>query len=177
MDKISFIPAAQKGVSGYVANDNAQSVYKKYAIGIGVIGFIYLGMLIFVYWNSLVRKEIMIKKDLAELDITSQSIYPAQNIEQAIFNVSDVISKDYNIIQSIEAIEQVYQSNLVMSSFSYAKESKLLTISATISDFESVVAQVEAISKVSMVAKIDFSNLSVDSNNNQVSFDMIINLK
>jgi len=177
MDKISFIPEAQKNFSGTISVKRTKSFYQKYALILVAILVGYALVLAGLYWFNLSQPSARVKKQIAELDSKYQSIYPAQNIEQSIFNAYDIVSQDHTMMQSIQKIEQTWQPSLVVNSLSYTKSNKTLVIAARINSFESVIAQVEAISRLDNVAQVEFSNLANSKEGSGVSFDMNIILK
>lgn len=161
MDSIKFIPKSQKNLEELVefkAKDKGQKlIYILFALFI-----LYTIVIAGFYWYFVLQEKNKVIKAIEELDSTNQPYYTTNNLEQDLFNISNLIENDYDSVNSIKAIESVYISGSSVSSLSYNKITKTINISMTASSLNDITRQVDLFKNLPVVAIVNLSPVTSD---------------
>lgn len=176
MDNITFVPQSQKNLdelNGIHSNKKGDNL-----IFVLVILFIiYTTIVLGVYWFFVVRERARIDEAIQELDSINSQYYISSDLDQGLFNVSDLINKFYNPITAIKEIESAYVPGSSVSSFNYSKIDKIINISMKVPSINNVTEQIERFNKLNSVKSSSYSALSSDDRGVGFSFGIEIILK
>lgn len=161
MDNITFIPKNQKNLEKLVSlnnkNKGAWLVYFLLALFL-----IYIGVVAGSYQYFIVREKNKVTKSIEELDKVNSSYYLTENLEQDLFNISNLIENDYNPVNTIKSIESVYTPESSVSSLSYSKVTKTINISMTTSSLNNITKQVDLLRNLPVVSIVNLSPVNSD---------------
>lgn len=175
MDSIKFIPKSQKNLEelvGFKAKDKGQElIYILFALFI-----LYIIIVVGFYWYFVIQEKNKVTRAIEELDSSNKNYYITDNLEQDLFNIADLIKKNYNPLNAIKSIEAVYVPGASISSLSYNKIDKIITISMKAASLNDVTTQVTAFKNLPIVNIVNLSPVSSDDSRG-FSFSVEIILK
>lgn len=177
MDSIKFVPQSQKNLEQLEDSKSKSN-------GIGLIYIliilftIYSGVTSGAYWFFVVQEQNRVTKTIQDLDNVNQTYYIDTNLEQGLFNISDLIQQAYDPTAAIKAIESVYVLNSRVTALSYNKNTKKINISMTVASINDVTKQISNFNQLSsVVSNASFSSVNADNENRGFSFVVEISLK
>ncbi|MEX0597971.1 MAG: hypothetical protein WD512_15890, partial [Candidatus Paceibacterota bacterium] len=139
--------------------------------------FIYSGVVGGTYWFFIVWEQTKITKAIEDLDSANTNYYISDNLEQGLFNISDLIQNYYDPLLAIKSIESAYIPGSSVSNFSFDKISKSITIAMSVASNNPTDAtkQVTAFKSLPLVNIVNYSAItSVDSAGLSFSIEIIL---
>jgi hypothetical protein len=161
MDSIKFIPKSQKNLEDLVE-------LKSQDKGHGLIYILFTLFLVYTvvvagsYWYFIVQEKNKVTKAIEELDSTNKSYYITNNLEQDLFNISNLIENDYAPVGVIKSIESAYILGSNVSSFSYNKLGKTININMKLPSLNDITKQVAAFRNLPVVGIVNLSPVTSD---------------
>lgn len=175
MDTVSFIPQNQKNINEEKSSKFLSKPYMSTLVVMTICLFIYASVVIGLYWVFIMQPKSLVNEQTLVLDGQNGKYYPSGDLEQNIFNVSDIIQKRNDISSIIQSIEATYVPNLRVQNISYTKANNTIILVATVPTIEDVNTQVQAINRLSGVLPVDLPPLT--QGGQVLSFSLIIRLK
>lgn len=162
MDSIKFIPKNQKNIEELVefrSKDKGQRfIYILFSLFL-----IYTVIVVGAYWYFVVQEKNKVVKAIDRLDSNNKNYYITDNLEQDLFNISNLIENDYNSVNTIKSIESVYTPESSVSSLSYSKVTKTINISMTTSSLNNITKQVDLLRNLPVVSIVNLSPVTSDN--------------
>jgi hypothetical protein len=175
MDGIKFIPKNQKNIE-----DLIESNVKGRGFGLiyflSILFIIYVILILGAYWYFVILDKNKVIREIEKLDSTNQKYYITDNLDQHLFNISDLIDNYYDPVKAIKFIESVYLPGSSVSAFSYNKIDKSINISMTTLTLNDTTKQVSAFQNLPIVQNANLSTVQSDKDNG-FSFNVQIILK
>jgi hypothetical protein len=176
MDEIKFVPRSQKNIETLL-NQNSKSK--------GWFIFYFLFFLFFVYcvvagggyWFFIVKEQFNVTKKIQALDSSNQNYYPSSDLNQSLFNVSNLVETYYNPTDVISSIESNYVAGSKVLSVSYNKINKIINISMVSPSINDITSQIGKFNALPLIESSSFSTVSADKDNNGFAFTVEIKLK
>jgi hypothetical protein len=172
MENIHFIPQNQKNI-GNLTYKSKYNKNKFIIVNLIVIFVFYCLIAGVIYWYFVLQNIDKLKQSISNIDSTNSQYYPkGGELEQVLFNITDIVKNAYNPINVIKAVESNYISNSSISSFSYNKSEKFINIAMTVPTYNDVTLQVQKFSSIKGVSKVDFSSVNNLGKGQEVSFEV-----
>lgn len=175
MDTVSFIPQNQKNINEQKSSKFLSKPYRSTLFWMTMCLFVYGSVVIGLYWIFVMRPKSLLNEQILVLNGQNGQYYPSGDLEQNIFNVSDIIQNRNDISSIIQSIEATYVPNLRVQNIAYTKTNNTITLVATVPTIEDVNTQVQAINRLSGVLPVDLPPLT--QGGQVLSFSLIIRLK
>jgi len=176
MESFSFIPTNQKNI-GEVSSKSIYTKDVKIVIWLIVIFFIYILTIGVFYWTVVLREKYKLKQEITNLDSSISSYYPKGDVEQLVFNLNDIIDKNYDPIKVIKSIEEAYLPNSKVRNFIYKKSDKIINISMSVSAVNDLTSQIQKFKSIPEIASVDFSSYNTIKGEYKATFEVMIKLK
>lgn len=169
MKNIEFIPKNQKVLNPRIKQDPL--VYMLLTLLI-----VYISIVGSSYWLFLVQEKNKITQNIQVLDTKNKDYYRTNNLEQDLFNITNILSKSYDPTPVIKAIESAYVPGADISKLSYNKVKKSINISMTVPSLGDTTKQVTTFEKLPLVSVVNTSAVSAQKDNG-FTFNIEILLK
>lgn len=176
MDDIKFVPQSQKNLENLLnPNTKGRGLFVVYLLSI--LFLIYCSVAGGMYWFFIVQEQSSVTKKIQELDNSNQAYYPSADLNQSLFNVSNLIETYYNPTEAIKSIESTYVSGSKVLSLSYNKINKVVNISMVAASINDITSQAARFNSLPLVASSSFSAVSAYNDGAGFAFTVEIKLK
>ena len=173
MENIHFIPQNQRNIGSLV--DKSYNKNRIIITNLIIIFIFYCLILGGIYWYFVLQNIDKLKQSISNIDSTNSQYYPkGGELDQVLFNITDIVNNNYNPINVIKALESNYIANSSISAFSYSKSSKSINIAMIVPSYSDVTLQVQKFSSIEGVSKVDFSSVNNLGKGQEVSFEVKI---
>jgi hypothetical protein len=175
MDSIKFIPKNQKNIEELV-EFRSKEKGQRFIYILFSLFLIYTVIVVGAYWYFVVQEKNKVFKAIDRLDSNNKNYYITDNLEQDLFNISDLINNFYDPVVAIKSVESAYVDGTNVSSFSYNKLNKSINIAMTAPSINDTTKQVSELKNLPIVSLVNLSAVSA-SGDNRFSFNLEIILK
>lgn len=176
MDDIKFVPQSQKNIEDLLGQKNKGKNWGGLYVLI-ILFLIYCAIAGGSYWFIIVNEKSNVTKKIQELDKSNENYYPSSDLEQSLFNVSNLVEKYYNPTEAIRLIESTYVPGSKVLSLSYNKINKAVNISMVVASFNDITGQTVRFSSLPPVEKASFASVSAYNDGTGFAFTAEIKLK
>lgn len=176
MDEIKFVPQSQKNLENLLSKSNKAKNFGVIYV-LGVFFLIYCVISGGGYWFFIFQEKSNIKNKIQELDQSNQKYYPSADLNQSLFNVSNLIQTYYNPTDAIKSIESSYVPGSKVLNLSYNKINKVVNISMVALSINDITTQASRFNSLPLVASSSFSEVSAYNDGNGFAFSVEIKLK
>jgi hypothetical protein len=176
MDRIAFVPQSQKRINS-LNNFNSKGKNNGVVYTLVVLFLIYSLSVGGVYWLFIVQEKNKVTEAIQALDSVNAQYYIGADLEQSLFNIKDLKDNSYDATVAIAEIESSYVAGAKISSFSYIKKGKIISIAMSVPSMNDVTTQIDKFNKLKSVSKSSYSAISSSDSKGGFLFTVEIILK